>query len=127
MEHIYSTILTIFKLTILMPSISISREVYEELKRIAEEEGLSYSEVIRRALENSENSMARLVPLIEEIATTLKGILRILEGINNPTLALTEKPIAKSISRDGSVASEGLPPFVKDNPWLEVLRSRGKD
>ena len=127
MEHIYSTILTIFKLTILMPSISISREVYEELKRVAEEEGLSYSEVIRRALENSENSMARLVPLIEEIATTLKGILRILEGINNPTLALTEKPIAKSISRDGSVASEGLPPFVKDNPWLEVLRSRGKD
>jgi len=110
-----------------MPSITVSREVYEELKRVAEEEGLSYSEVIRRALGNSEGSMARLVLLFEEIATTLKGILRILEGINNPTLALTEKPIAKSISRDGSVASEGLPPFVKDNPWLEVLRSRGKD
>jgi len=107
-----------------MPSIRVSGEVYERLRKIAEEEGLSYSEVIRRALENS---VARLVPLIEEIATTLKGILRILEGINNPTLALTEKPIAKSISRDGSVASEGLPPFVKDNPWLEVLRSRGKD
>ena len=127
MKLIYSVSLTIFKLTILMPSINVSREVYERLRRIAEEEGLSYSEVIRRALENNENNITRLVEAVEEIAATLKGILRVLEGINSSTLALAEKPIAESISRDGSVASEGLPPFVKDNPWLEVLRSRGKD
>ena len=127
MEHIYSTILTIFKLTILMPSITVSREVYEELKRVAEEEGLSYSEVIRRALENSESSMTRLVEAVEEIAVMLKGILRILEGINSSTLVLARKPIVESISRGGSVVSNSLPSFARDNPWLEVLKSRGKD
>ena len=123
MELIYSASLTIFKYTILMPSIRVSGEVYERLKRIAEEEGLSYSEVIRRALENSKGSMARLVEAVEEIAITLKEILRVLREVSGGMS--TAAPTVRVV---GNIrGDELLPSFVKDNPWLEVLRSRGKD
>ena len=132
-----------------MPHVFVSRDVYEKLKRVAEESGLSYSEVIRRALEGiegSSNGTIKLVKSIEEIAVILREILEVLREIKGMSITTQIQrdlcgtvvvlgikgmsittPTAVGVVVNRVQDEETLPSFAKDNPWLEVLKSRGKD
>lgn len=114
-----------------MPSITISRDIFEKLREIARKNGLSYSEVIKKLLENNSTSevydlLKRQVELLEQIYCVLCEInskVSSKEGEEGKRITILTLPIKKDV-----VQSEvNLPDFIKDNPWLTVLGLRSRE
>jgi len=91
-------------------TIKVRREVKEALKREAEARGLTLSAFLALVAEQFrlERLEARLAELEERVA-------RLEEARGPPTEDRAEPPVGE------------LPSFVRDNPWLEVLRKRGRE
>lgn len=78
------------------------REVLEELK------------ALRELLEEVAAGQRLILAKLEEVSGKLDRVLELLSAKPAPAAPPAAEP-----------SDEGLPDFIKDNPWLSVLRSRG--
>jgi len=116
-----------------MPVITVSKEVYEYLNKLREEFGLSYSDIIMilikvfnsneipSLLEEQNKLLRRQNEILEEICKVLKDLKSIMIA---GQLFKREVSMKKEVTI--SEKFMGLPSFVVDNPWLEVLAKKGR-
>ncbi len=70
--------------------------------------------------------------IIEQLERLEKSIGKLAESIDRLALAFSElnfkvpPPRAKNKNSDNSYIESGIPSFVQGNPWLAVLKSRGR-
>ena len=95
-------------------TIKLSREVKKRLEEYARPRGLTLSAAVQRLIEDADiNSMlGRIIVLLEEQNHILREILQAVSGRRG---SLSDIPME---------ASEDIPSFAEDNPWIAVLRGR---
>ena len=115
-----------------MPVISVNKEVYEYLRKLKEEFGLNYSDIIMilikllnsneipSLLEQQNKLLEKQNKLLEDMCNLLKELKSLM--LSKTVLERTQQTQQESVEISKEVY---LPSFVRNNPWLEVLAKRG--
>ena len=97
------------------------RQVWERAKEYAREKGMSIGALVVKALEQYMEREDRILSLLEELRTRIKVIEDVIKE-TEPTQIHVQNERSKV-----TIMDEGLPSFLFDNPWVEILSRRGKD
>ena len=93
----------------LKPKVPVDIDVLEEIKQISGK------------LKMLEDMISRLEFQVEKIAEEVSKI-----KVVRVAAAAEEKVVAEDAEAP-KVEAEGLPSYMRDNPWLEILRQRGSE
>jgi uncharacterized coiled-coil protein SlyX/predicted RNA-binding Zn-ribbon protein involved in translation (DUF1610 family) len=86
------------------------REVLEELR------------ALRELLEEVAAGQKLILAKLDQVLDAQKEVL---EKLDRALALLSAKPVSAPAAEAAEPSDEELPDFIKDNPWLSVLRSRG--
>jgi len=82
---------------------------------------MSIGALVVKALEQYMEREDRILSLLEELRTRIKVIEDVIKE-TEPTQIHVQNERSKV-----TIMDEGLPSFLFDNPWVEILSRRGKD
>ncbi|MHA1589198.1 MAG: hypothetical protein ACTSVA_01155 [Candidatus Njordarchaeales archaeon] len=106
-------------------TIRVRRETRDKLRELAKKSNTTISNVVALLLERGEiaERLDMIIELLRERNELLKELIRIFKSREG------EGGQVKAIREEVSTSSEEepeLPSFVRDNPWLEILRGINK-
>ena len=101
-------------------TIKLSRDVKRRLEEYARPRGLTLSAAVQRLIEDADIKpmLSRIIMLLEEQNSILREILQAVSG--------SRGYIRESIHRETPAELEDVPSFAEDNPWIAVLKGRGR-
>jgi len=82
-------------------------------------------EELRALRELLEELLASQRLLLDEMKLVLAKLDQVLEKLDRALALLSAKPVPAPAAEAAEPSDEELPDFIRDNPWLSVLRSRG--
>ncbi|MBO3800455.1 MAG: hypothetical protein FGF52_05315 [Candidatus Brockarchaeota archaeon] len=89
------------------------------------------TEVVERSIRRLESSIREISERIDSLERAYLSLLREVREIKSilgKRIMIVEKPVEPSITKpEEAVESGGLPSFLKDNPWVEILSKRSEE
>jgi len=117
-----------------MPVIGVKQQTYKRLKRIRDKLHFrSIEDVIVLLLNLYEDSITNINEILINLLTNTGRILDILEDVQKKIKPIYTTPIHSDViivqderqNEDGTI--DGLPSYLRNNPWVEILSKRGKN
>lgn len=81
-----------------------------------------------RRLESSIREISERIDSLEKAYLSLLREVREIKSILGKRIMIMEKPVEPSITKyEETAESGGLPSFLRDNPWVEILSKRSEE
>ncbi len=89
------------------------------------------SEVVERSIRRLESSIREISERIDSLEKAYLSLLREVREIKSilgKRIMIVEKPVEPSVTKpEETVETGGLPSFLRDNPWVEILSRRSEE
>jgi hypothetical protein len=89
------------------------------------------SEVVERSIRRLESSIREISERIDSLEKAYLSLLREVREIKSilgKGIMIVEKPVEPSVTKpEEAVETGGLPSFLRDNPWVEILSKRSEE
>lgn len=114
-------------------------DVYEEvpaesrMKKVLSKQGRQPVEVqlLEKSLMRIDSSIRELSERVDSLEKAYFSLLREVREVKSlmeKRMIVAEKPVQQpSVKLDEPIEAEGLPSFLKDNPWVEILSKRSEE